>query len=111
MCIRDRSYGCKLWTTTKKQDSKIQVLKIAFLRRVKRCSKLDRTKNYALKEEFQVFNFNKKIKDYKQRWKEYLERMSDSMQANKSGNTDGVTSSTLPMPRCEDDNDRDRRIY
>ena len=35
------SYGCELWTT-KKQDSKIQALEMAFLRGVKNCYKLDR---------------------------------------------------------------------
>ena len=41
------------------------------------CSKLDRIKNEAIREALQVFNFNENLKDYKQRWKERLERMSD----------------------------------
>ena len=30
------------------------------------------------RKELQVFNLNEKLKDYKQRWEEHLERMSDS---------------------------------
>ena len=38
----------------------------------------DRIKNEAIREEFQVFNLNERRKYYNQRWKEHLERMSDS---------------------------------
>ena len=41
MAVPALSYGCELWTTTKKQKSKIQASEMAFIRRVKRCSKLD----------------------------------------------------------------------
>ena len=40
---------------------------MTFLRRVKRCSKLDRVKNKVLREELQVFYLNARLKDYKQR--------------------------------------------
>ena len=41
--------------------------------RAQRC-----TENKAIREELQIFDLYKKLKDYKQRWKEHLERMSDS---------------------------------
>ena len=52
----------------------IQASETAFLRGVKRCSKLDRIRNEPTREELEVFNLNEKLKDYKQRWKEHLER-------------------------------------
>ena len=39
--------------------------------------------NEAIREELQVFNLNEKLKDYKQRWKEHLKRMSDSRLAKE----------------------------
>ena len=51
---------------------------MTFLRGVERCSKLDPIRNEAVKGELQVFNLNEKLKDYKQRRNEQLERMSDS---------------------------------
>ena len=51
---------------------------MAFLRGVKWCSKLDLIKNEARREELQVINLYERLKDYKQRWKEHFERVSDS---------------------------------
>ena len=55
-----------------------QASEMGFLRRVKRCSELDRIRSEAKREKLQVFNLNETLKDYKQRWKEYLQRMSIS---------------------------------
>ena len=55
--------GRELWRITSKQDGKIRALKMAFLRGVKRCSKLDRIRNEAIREELQVFKLNEKLKD------------------------------------------------
>ena len=52
---------------------------MAFLRGVKRCSKLNRIKNEVTRKELQVFNLNAKLKDYKQRWKEHSDGMSGSI--------------------------------
>ena len=51
---------------------------MAFLREDKMCSKLDRKRNEVIREKLQVFSLNKKLKNYKLRWKEHLERMSGS---------------------------------
>ena len=40
----------------------------------KRCSKINRINNEDIREGINVFNLNKKLKGYKQRWKEHLER-------------------------------------
>ena len=61
----------------------MQTLEMAFLRSVKRYSKLHRFKNVAIREEIQVFSLKEKLKDYKQRWKERLERLSDSRLARQ----------------------------
>ena len=83
------SNGCELWTATKIQDTNIQPSGVAFLRGVKMCSKikLDRIKSDAIKEELQVLNLIKKLKDYKRRCNEHVERLSDSRWPNKAGNT------------------------
>ena len=57
-----------------------------YKRQVKRCSKLDRIADEAIREELLIFNekcLNEKLKYYKQRWKERLERMSDSRLAKQ----------------------------
>ena len=113
-----------LWTTTKNRDSKIHSSEMAFLRGVKRCSKLDHIRSDSIREELQLFNLNRNLKYYKQWWKEYLERMSDSRLAKQVWNTnlqdtgvwvdpgrdgwrifEGRRGSTLPVPCCEDDDD------
>ena len=58
MAVPVLSCGCDLWTATKKQNSKVQALVMAFLRGVERCFKLDHIKNEAVREELQVFNLN-----------------------------------------------------
>ena len=48
---------------------------MAFLGGVRRCCKLDCIRNEAIRDELQVFfNYNEKLKYYKQRLKEHLER-------------------------------------
>ena len=39
MAVPVLSYGCELWTTSKKQDSKIHASEMSLSRGVKRCSK------------------------------------------------------------------------
>ena len=58
------SRGCELWTTTKKQDSKIQALQMTSLRGIKMCSKLDHIQNETKREELQFLNLNGKLKGY-----------------------------------------------
>ena len=80
MAIPVLSYGCELWTATKKEESTIQTSEMAFLRGLKRYSKLDHTKNGDIREELQVFSLNEGVKHYKQWWKNVrknLEIMSD----------------------------------
>ena len=36
---------------------------------------IDHIKNKVIREELQVFNLNERLKDYKQQWKEHLEKM------------------------------------
>ena len=67
MVVSVLSYGCDVQATTEKKTSKIQASEMAFLRGGKRCSKLDRIKDEAIREELQVFNSNEKLRDYKQR--------------------------------------------
>ena len=66
MAVPALSCTCELWTTTMRQESKIQASEMAYLRGVKRCSKFDRIKNKAIWEELQVLNFNEKLEDYEQ---------------------------------------------
>ena len=69
MVVPVLSYGCQLWTATKKLESKIQASETACLRGVNRCSKLERIRNFAVRQKLQVFNLNEKVKHYKQRRK------------------------------------------
>ena len=62
MCIRDR-----------------------FFRGINRCSKSDRLKNDATGEELKIFNLIERLRDYKQLWKEHLQRDIQDW-PKKSGN-------------------------
>ena len=54
-----------------KRQVKYRPRKWTFLRGVKRCSKLECIKNGTVKEELEVFNFNERLKDCKQVWKDH----------------------------------------
>ena len=75
---------------------------MAFLRGVKRCSKVYHIKNEAIREELKVFNLNEKLKDYKQRWKGRLERMSDSRLAKQVWKYKPIGLGCVGRPRLED---------
>ena len=60
---------------------------MVFIRGVKRCFKLDRIRNEAIREELQIFNLNERLKAYKQWWKEHLEKFQIQDWPNKFGNT------------------------
>ena len=85
---------------------------MAFLRGVKKYSKPHRIKKEVIKEELQVFNSNERLKDDKQRWKEHLQRMSDSSLAKQIWKYKSIghrregrprNRGTLVVSWCEDD--------
>ena len=97
---------------------------MAFLREVKRCSKLDRIQNEAITEGLQVVNYKITNNGGKNTQKEY--QIQD--RPNNSGNVnlqdadvcadpgkdgwrvfEGGTGTTLPMPSSQDDDD-DRQL-
>ena len=48
---------------------------MAFSGGLKRCCKLDRISNDAIRKKLQVFNLNEKFKDYKLQWKNTLKNV------------------------------------
>lgn len=71
-------YGSETWTTTAKDESRIQASEMKFLRQVKGCTRRDRIRNDAIREELSIYNMNVKLKEYRGKWKEHLQRMDDS---------------------------------
>lgn len=78
MAVPTLAYGSETWTLTKKQQSKIQTTEMKFLRNVKGCTKRDLITNENIREELEIFNINERLKDFKQNWKEHVDRMPDT---------------------------------
>lgn len=69
------TYGSECWTTTKNNERRITTSEMRFLRSTAGYSLRDRKRNEDIREELKIFNITDKIKDYRQQWKEHLERM------------------------------------
>lgn len=78
------TYGSEIWTTTRKQESRIQAQEMKFLRRVKGCTKRDRFRNTDIRHELNVNSINDVIKEYRKNWKEHLDRMDDNRLPRKA---------------------------
>ena len=59
------------------KDSRLQAQEIKFPRRVKGCITRDYIRNQTIREELQIYEFNGKIKKYKNNnWKENLKHIN-----------------------------------
>jgi hypothetical protein len=56
-------YGSEAWVLTRREESKTQSSEMLFLRRVKGCSRIYRTKNDDIRQELNIFTLMDKIKD------------------------------------------------
>jgi hypothetical protein len=77
MALRVLLYGSETWTIKTKDMSKIQATEMRYLRSVKGCTKLDHTKNEDIRKELNTDSMQYKIENYRKKWIEHLDRMSD----------------------------------
>ena len=77
MAVPVLMYGSESWINTKKGDSKIQAAEMRFLRRVKGCTRRDLVRNEDVRNELNVYAINEKITEYKERWKQHVNRMGN----------------------------------
>lgn len=98
-------YGSELWTKTRKQESRIQATEMRFLRQVKGCTRQDHIRNTDIRTELNIYSICDRINDYKQKWKEHLERMSDTRIPKRiwSYKPKGRRSAGRPRRRWQDD--------
>ena len=68
-------YGSEAWTIGRREESRLQSAEMWFLRAVKGCTRLDRIRNDDIRAELRMQPLNAKIKSYRNRWKEHVERM------------------------------------
>ena len=61
----------------KRDKSRIQAVKMKFLRLVIGWSILDRFRNEEIREELEIYNLNEKTDLDRRNWKDHLERMDD----------------------------------
>jgi hypothetical protein len=70
-------YGSEAWITKKKDISRIQSAEMKFLRSVKRCTRMDHIRN-EIRTEFEMYEIQDKITEYRIRWSARLQRMDSS---------------------------------
>ncbi|KAK7788325.1 hypothetical protein R5R35_014440 [Gryllus longicercus] len=78
MAVPTLLYGCESWVLTQKTLTTIQSSEMKFLRRINGCTREDRIRNEEIRKELQVTSINTRMQEYRQRWVEHVERMSDS---------------------------------
>ena len=78
MALPTLLYGSETWVPTQKLNSKIQAAEMKFLRSVKGCTRMDKIRNDAIREELNIESVNNKIIENRQKWIEHLVRMEDT---------------------------------
>jgi hypothetical protein len=70
-------YGSETWAHSQKEMNKIQTAEMWFLRKVRGCTRLDRICNEDIRAELNIYIINERIMDYRNRWKDHINRMED----------------------------------
>lgn len=75
MAVPQLVHGREAWIIGGREESRLHSAEMRFLRAVKGCTRLDRIPNYQIRMELKMQPLNGKIKNYRNRWKKYVERM------------------------------------
>ena len=78
MAVPVLMYGSESWILKEADKNKIQAAEMRFLRKVKGCSRRDHIRNETIREELEIFNINERINDYKEKWKNHINRMDST---------------------------------
>jgi hypothetical protein len=68
-------YGCETWTLRKGDWNTIQATEMKYLRKVKRCTRLDQIRNEDIRNELGISPLSEKIIQYRNKLKARLQRM------------------------------------
>lgn len=70
-------YGSETWTLDTKTRSKIQAAEMKFLRGCLGVTKRDRLRNEDIRNLLEIYELNNKVDDYRQTWKDHVNRMNN----------------------------------
>lgn len=86
MAVPALLYGAETWVLTKKDRLRIQAAEMKFLRAVSGYKLSDQRRNEDIRHELNIFNLNDKIKEYREKWIEHLNRQPEDNIAKQSLN-------------------------
>lgn len=69
-------YGSEFWTLTKSEEKRIAVIEMRFLRSIAGYTLLDKKRNEDIRLELNIFNLIEKLTEYRNKWKQHVERMT-----------------------------------
>jgi hypothetical protein len=68
-------FGSEEWVLKKREEQRLEAAQMNFLRHLLEITKLDKEKNQTIREKLGVQNIVKEIKQYQQKWLQYVQRM------------------------------------
>ena len=68
-------YGSENWSLNRSDKKKIEAAEIRFLRPMAGHTLLDKKRSSDIREQLGIFNINDKLTQYKENWRESIERM------------------------------------
>jgi hypothetical protein len=77
MVVHTLTYRLDIWTTKKKQETKIENAEMKFLRCVAGYTRKDQVRNTKIREELNIFNLNSKILKSRSQWKYHMQQLED----------------------------------
>ncbi|KAJ4447044.1 hypothetical protein ANN_09033 [Periplaneta americana] len=110
MAVPTLIYGSESWTTTKKEESRIQSAEMKFMRYVRRYTKADKIKNETIRSDLNIFSVHDMVEENKTKWKDHVDRMAENRLPKKIMNYRPIGKRDLGRPRKRwlDDRDRNR---
>jgi hypothetical protein len=75
MAVTVLLHGSETWTPRKRDWNKIQAAEIKYLRRVRRCTRLDQIRNEDIRNELGISPLSEKIMECRNKSKAHMQRM------------------------------------
>ena len=71
-------FGSEAWVLKKREEQRLEVHQMKFLRQLLGITKLDKEKNKCIREKTGVKNMLREIKQYQKKWLQHVQRMDTS---------------------------------
>jgi len=68
-------FGIEAWVLKKREEQRLEVAQIKFLRHLLGITKLDKERNKCIREKTGTENIVKEIKQYQEKWLQHIQRM------------------------------------